>query len=72
MICIMIILRFCDNTSTIHMTKNTNQHSKTKPYRNHHFLRDHYEKGDIEIDYVSINFQLADIFTKPLDFIDFW
>ena len=21
---------FCDNTSTIHMTKNTNQHSKTK------------------------------------------
>ena len=32
------------------------------------FFRDHYEKGDIEIDYVSTDFQLADSFTKPLDF----
>jgi hypothetical protein len=31
----------------------------------YHFLRDHQQKGDIEIAYVST--QLADIFTKPLD-----
>jgi len=59
---------FCDNTSTIHMTKNANQHSKTKHIEiRYHFLRDHFEKGDIEIDYVSSDLQLAEIFTKPLD-----
>ena len=55
------------------MTKNANQYSKTKhiDFR-YHFLRDHYEKGDTEIDYVSTDFQLADIFTKPLDFNRFF
>ena len=60
---------FYDNTSTIHVTKNANQHSKTKHIDiRYHFLRDHYEKGEIEIDYVLTDFKLADIFTKPLDF----
>ena len=63
---------FFDNTSTIHMIKNANQHSKTKHIDiRYHFLRDHYEKGDIDIDYVSTDFQLADIFTKPLDYARF-
>ena len=35
------------------MTKNTDQYSKTKYIEIwYHFLRDHYEKDDIEIDYV--------------------
>ena len=60
---------FYENTSTVHRTKNTNQDSKTKHIEfRYHFLRNHYKKGDIEIDYVSTDFQLADIFTKPLDF----
>jgi hypothetical protein len=33
----------------------------------HHFLRDHLSKGDVKIDGVSTDDQLADIFTKPLD-----
>jgi hypothetical protein len=33
----------------------------------YHFLRDHQQKGDIEISYVSTHNQLADIFTKPID-----
>jgi hypothetical protein len=33
----------------------------------HHFLRDHVEKGDIEIKYNDTKRQLADIFNKPLD-----
>ena len=70
----MIILKyFCDNTSTIHMIKNANQYSKTKRIEiQYHFFRDHYEKGDIEIDYVSTNFQLVDILTKPLDYNRFF
>ena len=54
------------------MTKNANQHSKTKHIDiRYHFLRDHYEKGDIDIEYVSTDFQLADIFTKSLDYARF-
>jgi hypothetical protein len=30
-------------------------------------LRDHVEKGDIEMRYIDTERQLADIFTKPLD-----
>jgi hypothetical protein len=30
-------------------------------------LRDHQQRGDIEIAYVSTKEQLPDIFTKPLD-----
>jgi hypothetical protein len=33
----------------------------------HYFLRDHVEKGDIEMKYIDTERQLADIFTKPLD-----
>jgi hypothetical protein len=35
--------------------------------RRHHFLRDHVEKGDIEMRYIDTERQLDDIFTKPLD-----
>ena len=33
----------------------------------HHFLRDHAQKGDITLDFVRTEDQLADIFTKPLN-----
>ena len=43
------------------------QHSRTKHTDiRHHFLRDHAEKGDITLEFISIKDQLADIFTKPL------
>jgi hypothetical protein len=31
------------------------------------FLRDHYEKGDIDLHHIDTQNQLAGIFTKPLD-----
>ena len=55
---------YCDNESA----HNPVQHSKTKHIQiRHHFLRDHVLKGDISIDHVSTEDQLADMFTKPLD-----
>jgi hypothetical protein len=58
----------CDNESAIHMADNPVEHSRTKHIDiRHHFLRDHQQKGDIEVFYVSTENQLADIFTKPLD-----
>ena len=58
----------CDNTSAICISKNSVQHSRTKHIEiRHHFLRDHAEKGDITLEFVRTEEQLADIFTKPLN-----
>jgi hypothetical protein len=58
----------CDNESAIKMTNNPVQHSRTKHIDiRHHFIRDHQQKGDICIESVGTDDQLADIFTKPLD-----
>ena len=57
----------CDNTSTIGISKNPMQHSKTKHIEiRHHFLRDHAQKGNITLEFVRTEDQLVDIFTKPL------
>ncbi|WVZ70860.1 LOW QUALITY PROTEIN: hypothetical protein U9M48_019494 [Paspalum notatum var. saurae] len=58
-----------DSTSVISVAKNPVLHSRTKHIDvRFHFLRDHYEKEDIDIVYVASENQLADIFTKPLEF----
>ena len=62
------ILIKCDNTSAINLSKNPIQHSRIKHIDiRHHFLRDHIQNGDISLEFVDTNNQLADIFTKPLN-----
>ncbi|WVZ51993.1 hypothetical protein U9M48_003089 [Paspalum notatum var. saurae] len=57
-----------DSTSAISVAKNPVLHSRTKHIDvRFHFLRDHYEKGDIDLIHVVSANQLADIFTKPLE-----
>ena len=57
----------CDNTSAINLTKNPIQHSHTKYIKiRYHFIKDHVQKGNIELDFVSTEMRFADIFTKPL------
>jgi hypothetical protein len=58
-----------DNTSAISVTKNSVFHKKMRHVeRRHYSLRDHIEKGDIEMRYIATERQLTDIFTKPLDY----
>ncbi|WVZ79983.1 hypothetical protein U9M48_027503 [Paspalum notatum var. saurae] len=58
-----------DSTSAISVAKNPVLHSRTKHIDvRFHFLRDRYEKGDIDLIHVVSANQLADIFSKPLEF----
>jgi hypothetical protein len=63
-----MMIVYCDNTSAINISKNPVQHSRTKHIDiRHHFIRDLVEHQVVSLDYVSIENQLADLFTKPLD-----
>jgi hypothetical protein len=58
----------CDNESAFKIANNPVQHSRTKHIDIHyHFLRDYVAKGDISLEGVRTDDQLAVIFTKPLD-----
>ncbi|GJU56666.1 copia protein [Tanacetum coccineum] len=57
----------CDNKGAIDLSKNSVQHSRTKHIEiRHHFLRDNVQKGNISIEKVSSEDNIADILTKPL------
>ena len=58
----------CDNTSAICLTKNSIQRSRTKHIDiRHHFIRDHVNNYDISLEFINTKYQLADIFSKPLN-----
>ena len=59
---------YCDNTSAIAISNNPVLHSRTKHIDvRYHFIRDHVLKGDVELHFIPTDYQLADLFTKPLD-----
>nr|GEW57460.1 retrovirus-related Pol polyprotein from transposon TNT 1-94 [Tanacetum cinerariifolium] len=59
---------FCDNTSAIAILTNPVLHARTKHIDiRYHFIRDHIIKGDIELHFIPTQYQLDDIFTKPLN-----
>ncbi|GJY70951.1 retrovirus-related pol polyprotein from transposon TNT 1-94, partial [Tanacetum coccineum] len=59
---------FYDNTSAIAISNNPVLHSRAIHIDiRYHFIRDHILKGDIELHFTPTEYQLADIFTKPLD-----
>nr|GFA47629.1 hypothetical protein [Tanacetum cinerariifolium] len=58
---------YCDSKSAIAISCNPVQHSRTKHITVHyHFIKEHVEKGTIELYFVKTDYQLADIFTKAL------
>ncbi|GJT48836.1 retrovirus-related pol polyprotein from transposon TNT 1-94 [Tanacetum coccineum] len=61
------ILMYCDSKSVIAISCNTVQHSKTKHIDiRYHFIKEHVERGTVEIYFVGTEYQLADLFTKAL------
>ncbi|GJR16234.1 retrovirus-related pol polyprotein from transposon TNT 1-94 [Tanacetum coccineum] len=58
---------YCDSKSAIAISCNSVQHSKTKHIDiRYHFIKEHVEKGTMELYFVSTEYQLADLFTKAL------
>ncbi|GJW09981.1 hypothetical protein Tco_1575808 [Tanacetum coccineum] len=58
---------YCDSKSAIAISCNPVQHSKTKHIDiRYHFIKEHIEKGTVEIYFFGTEYQLADLFTKAL------
>nr|GEX34222.1 retrovirus-related Pol polyprotein from transposon TNT 1-94 [Tanacetum cinerariifolium] len=58
---------YCDFKSAIAISCNPVQHSRTKHIASrYHFIKEHVEKGTIELYFVKRDYQLADLFTKAL------
>nr|GEU99457.1 retrovirus-related Pol polyprotein from transposon TNT 1-94 [Tanacetum cinerariifolium] len=58
---------YCDSKSAIAISCNLVQHSKTKHIAiRYHFIKEHVENGTVELYFVGIEYQLADLFTKAL------
>ncbi|GKD94046.1 copia protein [Tanacetum coccineum] len=58
---------YCDNESAIALCCNNVQHSRSKHIEiRYHFIKEQVENGVVELYFVRTQYQLADIFTKPL------
>ena len=61
------IMLFCDNSSTIKLSKNPVLHGRSKHIDvRFHFLRDLTKEGKVELVHCRSVEQIADILTKPL------
>ncbi|GJY49058.1 retrovirus-related pol polyprotein from transposon TNT 1-94 [Tanacetum coccineum] len=58
---------YCDSKSAIAISCNPVQHTRTKYIAiRYHFIKEHVEKGTIELYFVKTDYQLADLFAKAL------
>nr|GEU69468.1 retrovirus-related Pol polyprotein from transposon TNT 1-94 [Tanacetum cinerariifolium] len=58
---------YCDSKSAIAISCNPVQHTRTKHIDvRYHFIKDHVEKGTIELYFIGTEYQLAELLTKSL------
>ena len=58
---------WCDNTSALALASNPVFHGRTKHIEvDYHFVREKVVRGDISIQFISTDDQIADLFTKAL------
>ncbi len=58
---------WCDNNSTIDLTKSTKGHGKSKHFAlDYHWIREAVQLRDLDIKYIPSEDNLADIFTKTI------
>ena len=60
-------LIYCDNQSCIELSENPVFHDRSKYIEiRYHFIRDNVQRGAVELQYISLEEQVADILTKAL------
>ena len=58
-----------DNQSCIKLVKNPVLYARTKHIEiHHHFIREAADAGEVQVEYVPTQLQLADFLTKPLSY----
>ncbi|KAI3503838.1 hypothetical protein L1887_32292 [Cichorium endivia] len=63
---------YCDSKSAITISHNPIQHSMTKHIDlRYHFIKDQILEGNIELYFIPTDEQVADVFTKALDYTKF-
>ena len=63
---------FVDNASAIKLVKNPEFHKRSKHIAvRYYFVRELYQKGDIDLDFVRSEDQLKDMFSKALNSVKF-
>ena len=61
------VIIYCDNTSTVSVSKTPILHSKTKHIAiKYHVLREKVTEKKIKLEYINTEEQIVDIFTKAL------
>ena len=64
---------YCDAKSAIAISHNLIQHSVTKHIDiRYHFIKDHVMKNDIQMFFIPTEDEIADVFTKALDYTQFF
>lgn len=61
---------WCDNINATELARNSVYHSRTK-HIDMHFIKNKVIAGELAINYITSEEQIADITTKPLTFVHF-
>ena len=61
------VILYCDNTSSINISKNLVMHEKTKHITiKYHYVRELVEDKQVKMEYIHTKEKIENIFTKPL------
>ena len=63
---------FCDNQSYVKLSENPVFHDRSKHIEiKYHYMRDMVQRGEVKLQYVAMDEQIADVLTKPLSRVNF-
>ena len=63
---------FCDNQSCVKLSKNPVFHDRSKHIEiKYHYIMDMVQRGELKLQYVATDEQIADVLTKPLSRVKF-